>query len=153
MYEQEKINRREMSTKPEKDFVQELRAREKNEPIAAFLDMRLVEFTPGYAKVSMPVKKEYLNFNGYIFGGIMMSLVDQAFAYANNSLDFPSVASQINIHFIAAPEVGDELIGECSVLKRGRRSAVSEMTVTGKDGKLIARATGTTIPVGNSAGG
>ena len=83
----------------------------------------------------------------------MMSLVDQAFAYANNSLDFPSVASQINIHFMAAPEVGDKLIGECRVLKRGRRSAVSEMTVTGKDGKLIARATGTTIPVGNSGGG
>ena len=56
MYEKEKINRREMSTKPEKDFVQELQLREKNEPIAAFLDMRLVEFTPGYAKVSMPVK-------------------------------------------------------------------------------------------------
>jgi acyl-CoA thioesterase len=51
---------------------------------------------------------------------------------------------------MAAPEVGDELIGECRVLKSGRRAAVSEMTVSGKDGKLIARATGTTIPVGNS---
>lgn len=142
-----------MSTKQRKDFVQELKAREKDEPIASFLDMRLVEFTPGYAKVSMPVKKEYLNFNGYVFGGIIMSLVDQSFAYATNSLNFPSVASQINIHFIAAPEVGEELIGECRVLKSGRRAAVSEMTVTGKDGKLIARASGTTIPVGNSGGG
>ena len=142
-----------MSTKQRKDFVQELKAREKDEPIASFLDMRLVEFTPGYAKVSMPVKTEYLNFNGYVFGGIIMSLVDQSFAYATNSLNFPSVASQINIHFIAAPEVGEELIGECRVLKSGRRAAVSEMTVTGKDGKLIARASGTTIPVGNSGGG
>ncbi|MFC1946283.1 PaaI family thioesterase, partial [Chloroflexota bacterium] len=125
-----------MNIKPEKDFVQELKAREKDESIASFLDMRLVEFTPGYARVSMPVKKEYLNFNGYVFGGIIMSLVDQAFAYATNSLNFPSVASQINIHFIAAPEVGDELIGECRVLKSGRRAAVSEMTVTGKEGKL-----------------
>jgi acyl-CoA thioesterase len=139
-----------MRTKPEKDFVQELKSREKNEPISSFLDMRLVEFTPGYARVSMPVKKEYLNFNGYIFGGIIMSLVDQAFAYATNSLNFPSVASQINIHFIAAPEVGDELIGECHVLKSGRRAAVSEMTVTGKEGKLIAKATGTTIPLNSS---
>ena len=139
-----------MSTKPEKDFVQELKSREKNEPISSFLDMRLIEFTPGYAMVSMPVKKEYLNFNGYIFGGIIMSLVDQAFAYATNSLNFPSVASQVNIHFIAAPEVGDELIGECRVLKSGRRVAVSEMTVTGKEGKLIAKATGTTIPLNNS---
>ena len=140
-----------MNIKPEKDFVQELKAREKEEPIASFLDMKLVEFTPGYVRVSMPVKKEYLNFNGYIFGGIIMSLVDQAFAYATNSLNFPSVASQINIHFIAAPEVGDELIGECRVLKSGRRAAVSEMTISGKDGKLIAKATGTTIPINDSA--
>ncbi len=139
-----------MSTIPEKDYVDELKAREKDEPISSFLDMRLVEFTPGYAKVSMPVKKEYLNFNGYIFGGIIMSLVDQAFAYATNSMNFPSVASQINIHFLAAPEIGNELIGECRVLRSGRRAAVSEMTVSGKDGKLIAKATGTTIPVGNS---
>ena len=139
-----------MSTIPEKDYVAELKAREKDEPIASFLEMRLVEFTPSYAKVSMPVKKEYLNFNGYVFGGIIMSLVDQAFAYATNSLNFPSVASQINIHFLAAPEIGDELIGECRVLRNGRRAAVSEMTVSGKDGKLIAKATGTTIPVGNS---
>lgn len=140
-----------MNIKPEKDFVQELKAREKDEAIASFLDMRLVEFTSGYARVSMPVKKEYLNFNGYIFGGIIMSLVDQAFAYATNSLNFPSVASQINIHFMAAPEVGDELIGECRVLKSGRRAAVSEMTISGKDGKLIAKATGTTIPINDSA--
>jgi acyl-CoA thioesterase len=79
-----------------------------------------------------------------------MSLVDQAFAYATNSLNFPSVASQINVHFMTAPEVGDNLIGECRVLKSGKRAAVSEMTVTGKDGKLVARATGTTIPVGNT---
>ncbi|MBN2076906.1 MAG: PaaI family thioesterase [Dehalococcoidales bacterium] len=139
-----------MSPKPEQDFVQELKTRGRDEPIASFLDMKLVEFTPGYAKVRMPVKKEYLNFNGYIFGGIIMSLVDQAFAYATNSLNFPSVASQINIHFMAAPEVGDELIGECRVLKSGRRAAVSEMTVSGKDGKLIAKATGTTIPINDS---
>ncbi len=139
-----------MSAEQRKDYVQELKAREKDEPVASFLDMRLVEFTPGYAKVSMPVKKEYLNFNRYVFGGIIMSLVDQAFAYATNSLNFPSVASQINIHFIAAPEVGDELTGECRVLKSGRRVAVSEMTVTGKEGKLIAKATGTTIPINDA---
>ena len=95
----------------------------------------------------MTVREEYLNFNNYIFGGIIMSLADQAFAYATNAKNFPSVASQINIYYLAAPEVGDELIGECNVIKSGRKSAVSEMVVKGKDGRLIAKATGTTIPV------
>ena len=127
--------------------VVELRAKEAKEPIARFLKMRLVELTPGYAKVAMKVRPEYLNFNGLIFGGIIVAVADQAFAYATNSLIQPSIASQFNIHFIAGPSVNDELIAECRVVKSGRRVGISEMTVTNQEGKLIAKATGTTIPV------
>jgi acyl-CoA thioesterase len=77
-----------------------------------------------------------------------MAIADQSFAYASNSLSLPSAASQFNIYFLAVPKLTDELIAECRVLKSGRRTAVSEMTVTDQDGKLIARAAGTTIPLG-----
>jgi len=130
------------------DNTAELKARGKEEPIASFLKMKLLELSPGYAKVAMKLRPEYLNFNGMIFGGIIMALADQAFAYAGNSVAFPSLASQFNTHFIAAPEVGDELIAEGRVVKSGRRVGLSEMTVTNQEGKLIAKATGTTIPVG-----
>jgi len=114
--------------------------------------MKLMELAPGYAKVSMKLRPEYMNFNGYVFGGIIMSLADQAFGYAINSVNLPSVASQFNIHFLAAPAPGDELVAECRVVRNGRRVGISEMTVTGNEGKLIARATGTTIPVAASGG-
>ena len=127
--------------------VVELRAKEAKEPIARFLKMRLVELSPGYAKVAMKVRPEYLNFNGLIFGGIIVAVADQAFAYATNSLIQPSIASQFNIHFIAGPGVNDELMAECRVVKSGRRVGISEMTVTNQEGRLIAKATGTTIPV------
>jgi len=130
------------------DRLADLRARAKVEPIASFLKMRLLELSPGYAKVAMKIIHEYLNFNGLTFGGIIMSVADQAFAYASNSLAFPSYASQFNIHFVAAPEVGDELTAECRVVRSGRRVGISEMTVTNQKGKLIAKATGTTIPAG-----
>ena len=138
-----------MDKKPESqsDNVAELKAKEASEPIASFFNTKLLELTPGYAKVSMKLKPEYLNFNGLIFGGIVVAVADQAFAYATNSLIQPSLASQFNIHFLAAPDVNDELIGECRVLRSGKRVGVSEMTVTNQDGKLIAKATGTTIPV------
>ena len=127
--------------------VAEFQAKEAKEPIAKFLKMRLVELNPGYAKVGMKLRPEYLNFNGLIFGGIIVAVADQAFAYATNSLIQPSYASQFNIHFIAGPSVNDELIAECRVVKSGRRVGISEMTVTNQEGKLIAKATGTTIPV------
>jgi acyl-CoA thioesterase len=124
-----------------------LRAEAENEPIASFLDMRLVELAEGYARVAMKLRPEYINFNGMVFGGIIMSLADQAFAYATNSVITPNVASQFNIHFIAAADASDELTAECRVTKSGKRVCISEMTVTNQEGKLIAKATGTTIPL------
>lgn len=129
------------------DNLRELKLKANGEPVAALLGARLVELSPGYARVSMKVRPEFVNFNGLVFGGMIMAAADEAFAYATNSLIQPSYASQINIHFLNAPEVGDELIAECRVLKSGKRVGVSEMTVMNQKGTLIARATGTTIPV------
>jgi len=128
------------------DNLAELKARVEGEPIASFLNMRLLELSPGYARVAMKLRPEYINFNGMTFGGIVMAVADEAFAYASNSVITPNVASQFNIHFIASAGVDDELIAECKVVKSGRRVCISEMTVTNQEGKLIARATGTTIP-------
>ncbi|TRZ94293.1 MAG: PaaI family thioesterase [Dehalococcoidia bacterium] len=128
------------------DNLAELKTRAEGEPIASFLNMRLLELSPGYARVAMKLRPEYINFNGMTFGGIVMAVADEAFAYASNSVITPNVASQFNIHFIASAAVDDELTAECKVVKSGRRVCISEMTVTNQEGKLIARATGTTIP-------
>lgn len=129
------------------DNLAELKAKEAEEPIASFLKMRLVELSPGYARVVMKLTPDYQNFNSMVFGGIVMAVADQAFAYATNSLVSPSIATQFNIHLIAAASIGDELTAECRVVKSGRRIGISEMTVTNQDGKLIAKATGTTVVV------
>jgi acyl-CoA thioesterase len=129
------------------DNVAALKAKAGREPIASFLDMKLLELSEGYARVSAKLKPEYLNFNNLVFGGIVMAVADQAFAYGTNSVITPNVASQFNIHFVASADVKDELIAECRVVRAGRRVCISEMTVTNQDGKLIAKATGTTIPL------
>jgi len=129
------------------DNVAMLKAAGAKEPVASFLKMELLELTPGYARVTMKLTPDHQNFHGLIFGGIIMALADQAFAYASNSMAYPSVASQVNIYFIAGAAVGDELMAECRVLKSGRRVGISEMTVTNQAGKLIAKATGETISV------
>ena len=131
------------NTKP--DLVAKLKAGETKEPVAGFLGMHLVELSPGLARVAMKLKPEHLNFNGMVFGGIVMAVADQAFAYATNSLASPSIATQFNIHLISGAAPGDELTAECRVIKSGRRIGVSEMTVTNQAGKLIARASGTTV--------
>jgi len=129
------------------DSVAELKRLEQDEPIASFLGMKLVELTPGYSRVILKLRPEFQNFNGFVFGGVISAIADQAFAYASNSLSYPSVATQFNIHFINGAGVDDELTAECRVVRSGRRVGVSQMTVVNQDDKLIATATGTTIPV------
>ncbi len=123
-----------------------LKLGEKTEPIASCLDMRLVDLSPGYARVLMKLKPEYQNFNGMVFGGMIMAVADQAFAYGCNSSAYPSIATQFNIHFIAGAGVNDEITAECRVVRSGKRVGLSEITVTNQEGKLIAIATGTSIP-------
>lgn len=125
----------------------DLQSRMKGEPIASFFNLKVLELSPGYTKVSMKIRPEYLNFNGLVFGAIIMSIADYAFSLAINSLNMPSVATQFNIHLLAPAAVGEELTAEGRVLRNGKRVGISEMIVTNQSGKIIARATGTTIPL------
>ena len=125
----------------------DLQAKIKQEPIASFLGIKVLELSPGYTRVSMKMRPEYLNFNGLDFGAIIMSIADYAFSLAINSLNMPSVATQFNIHLLAPAEVGEDITAEGRVLRSGKRVGISEMTVLNQSGKIIARATGTTIPL------
>jgi acyl-CoA thioesterase len=76
-----------------------------------------------------------------------MSIADAAFGYAVNSINYPTVAAQFDIQFLSPPENDDILIAEGKVLKIGRRAVFCEMIVTNQQDKLIARASGTGIPL------
>jgi acyl-CoA thioesterase len=116
------------------------------EPIASFYKIKVLELSAGYAKVSMNMQPEYVNFNGVVFGSIIMAVADYAFSLAINSMSLPSVATQFNIHLLSPAAPGDVLTAEGRVLRDGSRVGISEMTVVNQNGKLIAKATGTTIP-------
>jgi len=133
-----------------KDNIADLKEKFQKEHFAKAWGMQLLELSPGYAKFSMKLKPEYQNFNGLTFGGIIMSIADMAFAYCVNSVNRPSVAINFDTQFVAAPKPDDELIAEGRVIKTGRRLSIAEMTVTNQEGKLIAKATGTTIKLERS---
>ena len=124
-----------------------LMARIEGEPIATHLNLKIIEVSPGFAKVSMKMRPEYINFNGMVFGSIIMAAADHALSLAINALVLPSVSSQFNMHFFSPAAAEDELTAECKVLKSGRRMGICEMTVTNQNGKVIAKGTATTIPL------
>lgn len=131
--------------------VEEMRRRFDSSPCAVFFGMSLVDLSPGYAKVKLELKQEFLNWENMIHGGVIATLLDQAFGCACNTLENIHVAIQMNIHFIAAAKVGDTIYAESRVLHAGKRVGASEMNVFDSKGKIIARATGTTVSMGARA--
>jgi acyl-CoA thioesterase len=91
------------------------------------------------------MRPEFTNFYGVVFGGVIMSLADQAFGCAVNSLNYPSVAAQFNSYFLESANVGDELTAVARVVRSGRTVSMAEVEITNQAGKLIAMASGTTI--------
>jgi acyl-CoA thioesterase len=128
--------------------IEEMHGKFDNSPCAVHFGMKLVEISPGYARVKLELKREFLNWENMIQGGVIATLLDQAFGCACNTLDNIHVAIQINIHFLAAASVGETIYAESRVLHAGRRVGASEMTVVDSNGKTIARATGTTVSMG-----
>jgi len=130
------------------DSVAKLRELAKREPIARFFDFKVLELGPGYARASMKMKPEYLNINGMVFGGIVMAIADQVFGLATNTIAHPSIAGEFHIYFLSRVEPQDELIGECRMIKNGKRMGISDIVVKNQNGDVVAKASGTTIPVG-----
>ena len=128
--------------------INEMRKKFDDSPCAVHLGMKLVELSKGYARVSMELKKEHLNWENMIHGGIVATVLGQAFGCACNTLDNIHVAVQMNIHFMKAPAVGETIYAESKVLHAGKRMGTSEMKVCDSKGNDIARATGTTVCIG-----
>ncbi len=125
--------------------MEEMRKNFDNTPYAMFLGMRLEELSPGYAKVILELRPECRNWIGAIHGGLIMSLADQAFGCALNSMDSVYVAAQFGINFLAAPSNTDTLYAEANVVHKGKTLGVAEMVVRNSSDRIIAKATGTAV--------
>lgn len=117
-------------------------------PFALYMGMTVEELSKGYAKIKMPVRPEFLNFENMLHGGVISSLLDQAFGCSLNTLDYVYVAVQLNINFMSTAPASETLYAEGKVVHAGRSLGIAEMTVSDSKGKLIARASGTTVSIG-----
>ncbi len=100
------------------------------------LGIEVLETRSGYARISLKIIKNHLNFSGYAHGGVIFSLADCAFAEASN-FDKPAVAVQVSINYIRPSTEGDILIAEASRVSEGKTFSLFKITVT-KEEKLVA---------------
>ena len=108
---------------------------------AELLGIRLLEAKDGYAKVTMKIVKDHLNYLGMTNGGVIFSLADYAFAEASNYGENVAVALQANINFLRPTFEGDVLIAESTRVSGGKTVALYNITVY-KEEKIVATFSG-----------
>ncbi len=105
------------------------------------LGIQVLEVKDGYAKVSMKVTKDHLNFVGFTHGGAVFSLADCAFAEAANSGDKIAVAVQVSINYLKPSTEGDVLTAEATRVSEGRTFGLYNIAICNEQ-KLVASFTG-----------
>lgn len=108
-----------------------------NDYFRELLGIKVLEVRSGYAKMSMTIAKNHLNFAGFAHGGVIFALADCAFAEAANSGDAQAVAVQVNINYIRPSSEGDTLTAEAARVSEGKTFSIFSVTVTKKD-KIVA---------------
>lgn len=103
-----------------------------------WLGMVLEEVRPGYARLSMEVRTEFLNGHAICHGGLMFTLADSAFAFACNSYNISTVASGCSIDFLRPVQGGDVLTAEAVEQVLSGRHGIYDIKVVNRAGEPVA---------------
>jgi len=127
----------------------------KEQPFSVFIGADLTSFESGSAELRLPVRPEHLQQHGFVHGGVVSYLADNALTYAGGSID-PGrgvVTSEFKINYLR-PAIGDALVARASVVYAGKNQIVCRCDVyalTGGEEKICATAQGTIAPLGAPA--
>jgi len=103
-----------------------------------WLGMELLEVRPGYARIRMKVRPEFLNGHGICHGGLMFTLADSTFAFACNSHNVPTVAAGCSIEFLKPVQGTDTLTAEGQEQTLSGRHGIYDIRVTNSAGEAVA---------------
>lgn len=120
-----------------------------NQPFSVLVGTELELFEPGKAVLTLTVREELKQQHGFVHGGVVSYLADNALTYAGGSVLGDSVTSEYKINYLR-PAIGEKLVARASVLASGKKQAVCQCEVfaIGNAGeRLVAVAQGTIIKV------
>jgi acyl-CoA thioesterase len=102
------------------------------------LGFELLEVRPGYARLRMTVRTDFLNGHQICHGGLIFTLADSAFAFACNSYNISTVASGCSIEFLRPVHGGDVLTAEAVEQTLSGRTGIYDIRVTNRAGETAA---------------
>lgn len=117
---------------------------------ARLLGLEFVTAERGAATFALEAREELTRMGGILHGGVIVSLLDTAAAFAAHTLLEPgtqTVTVDLTVHFLRPVSAG-RIESRARVLRAGRRILVINAEVTDPTGVLIATATTTYVRQG-----
>ncbi len=120
------------------------------QPFSRHVGAELARLEPGTAELVVRIDPHLLQQHGYVHGGVLAFLVDNAVTFAGGSVLGPDVLTQeIKVSYLR-PGRGERLVARASVAHSSKRTAVCRCDVVAVDGDeeiLCAVALGTVMSV------
>ena len=112
-------------------------------PYHAHLGVDVAEWRDGYARLVCDTVAHHANRSGIVHGGVLLSMIDQAAAFAGLFCPFPgrvrrAVTLDLDCRFTGQAAIGRRLVAEGRVMTAGRNVFFCRTEVFDADGTLIA---------------
>ncbi len=108
------------------------------EGYARKLGMHLVDLKPGHAVVEMVPDESDENIFGMVHGGVIFSLMDEAFQLSCNSHGTVAVALSVNVIYHHPVRRGCRLRAESREVHRSKKTGTYDIKAVDETGVLIA---------------
>jgi uncharacterized protein (TIGR00369 family) len=117
-----------------------------SQPFSVLVGANIDAVEPGRAVLSLPIKSELLQQHGFVHGGVIAYLADNALTYAGGSVLGDSLTAEFKINFVR-PAIGPgRLLADAVSVAQGKTQAVCRCdiyVVRDEERKLCAVAQGT----------
>jgi uncharacterized protein (TIGR00369 family) len=116
------------------------------QPFSAMLGARLDALTPGHAELRLPITESLRQQHGYVHGGVLAYLADNALTFAGGSVLGDAVTMEFKINYLRPARAAEALLAVASVAGSGKSQAVCRcdvFMVRGDERTLCAVAQGT----------
>jgi uncharacterized protein (TIGR00369 family) len=137
-------------------YLRRLQSGEKGlNPFLDFFGIILEEMKEGYARLRMPVRPEYMQGAGFMQGGVIVAMADEAIAHAIMTVLKPGTGLttiELKSNFLAPVRDG-ELTAEATVFKRGRTLIIGDCLVMNGDDKEVLRCSATFLAIPDKKNG
>ncbi|MHC1631112.1 MAG: PaaI family thioesterase [Methanotrichaceae archaeon] len=115
-----------------------LRKMVEEEPYSQKLGIELLDLGRGHSLTKMVFSEDLKNIFGMAHGGVIFSLIDEAFEAAANSDGVVSLALNVNVTYIHIPSIGDTLYAEAKEISKTNKIATYRIQVSNDKDELIA---------------